>query len=157
MKKGRCGTMTHDYKRHGTTTLFAALDVLEGRVIGQCMARHRHQEFIRFLNKINRETPAGLELHLMDRRSRRHHRKGPARETGVRVDPLDRMPDAMGIRRQTVEHPFGTLKAWMGATHFLTRTLDKVRTEMSLHVLAYNLKRMIAIFGAGPLIAAIRT
>ena len=55
MKKGRCGTMTHDYKRHGTTTLFAALDVLEGRVIGQCMARHRHQEFIRFLNKINRE------------------------------------------------------------------------------------------------------
>ena len=65
MKKGRCGTMTHDYKRHGTTTLFAALDVLEGRVIGQCMSRHRHQEFIRFLNKINRETPAGRELHLI--------------------------------------------------------------------------------------------
>ncbi len=71
-------------------------------------------------------------------------------------DRLDRMPDAMGVRRQTVEHPFGTLKAWMGATHFLTRTLDKVRTEMSLHILAYNLKRMIAIFGAGPLMAAIR-
>jgi transposase len=70
---------------------------------------------------------------------------------------LDRMPDAMGVRRQTVEHPFGTLKAWMGATHFLTRTLDKVRTEMSLHVLAYNLKRMITIFGVGPLMAAIRT
>src|SRR5438874_12859320 len=63
---------------------------------------------------------------------------------------LDRMPEAMGVRRQTVEHPFGTLKAWMGATHFLTRTLDKVRTEMSLHVLAYNLKRMIRIFGVGP-------
>jgi hypothetical protein len=60
-------------------------------------------------------------------------------------DRLDRMPDAMGVRRQTVEHPFGTLKAWMGATHFLT--LDKLRTEMSLHVLAYNLKRMITIFG----------
>src|SRR5271170_709784 len=72
-------------------------------------------------------------------------------------DRLDRMPEAMGVRRQTVEHPFGTLKAWMGATHFLTRTLDKVRTEMSLHVLAYNLKRMIAIFGVGPLMAAIRT
>jgi transposase len=72
-------------------------------------------------------------------------------------DRLDRMPEAMDVRRQTVEHPFGTLKAWMGATHFLTRTLDKVRTEMSLHVLAYNLKRMIAIFGAGPLMAAIRT
>ena len=65
MKKGRCGTMTHDYKRHGTTTLFAALDVLKGRVIGQCMARYRHQEFIRFLNKIDRETPAKRELHLI--------------------------------------------------------------------------------------------
>jgi Transposase DDE domain len=72
-------------------------------------------------------------------------------------DRLDRMPEAMSVRRQTVEHPFGTLKAWMGATHFLTRTLDKVRTEMSLLVLAYNLKRMITIFGAGPLMAAIRT
>jgi len=69
---------------------------------------------------------------------------------------LDHMPDAMGIRRQTVEHPFGTLKAWMGSTHFLTRTLEKVRTEMSLHVLAYNMKRMIKIFGVGPLMAAIR-
>jgi len=70
---------------------------------------------------------------------------------------LDRMPEAMGVRRQTVEHPFGTLKAWMGATHFLTRTLDKVRTEMSLHVMAYNLKRMITIFGVGQLMEAIRT
>jgi transposase len=69
---------------------------------------------------------------------------------------LDRKPDAMRIRRATVEHPFGTLKAWMGATHFKTRTLDKVRTEMSLHVLAYNLKRMIAILGAQPLMAAMR-
>ena len=69
---------------------------------------------------------------------------------------LDHMPDAMGIRRQTVEHPFGTLKAWMGATHFLTRTLPKVRTEMSLLVLAYNIKRMIKIFGVGPLMEAIR-
>jgi Transposase DDE domain len=72
-------------------------------------------------------------------------------------DRLDRMPEAMDMRRQTVEHPFGTLKAWMGATHFLTRTLDKVRTEMSLHVLAYNLKRMTTIFGVGPLMAEIRT
>ncbi len=72
-------------------------------------------------------------------------------------DRLDRMPDAMGVRRQTVEHPFGTLKAWMGATHFLTRTLDKVQTEMSLHVSAYNIKRVIAIIGVGPLMAAIRT
>jgi Transposase DDE domain/Transposase domain (DUF772) len=69
---------------------------------------------------------------------------------------LDQKPDAMRIRRATVEHPFGTLKAWMGATHFRTRTLDKVRTEMSLHVLAYNLKRMIAILGVHPLMAAMR-
>lgn len=65
MKKGRCGTMTHDDKRHGTTTLFAALNQLDGTVIGDCMPRHRHQEFIRFLKKIDRETPAGLALHLI--------------------------------------------------------------------------------------------
>ena len=59
MKKGRAGTLTHDYKRNGTTTLFAALNVLDGRVIGQCMQRHRHQEFIRFLNRIERDVPAG--------------------------------------------------------------------------------------------------
>jgi hypothetical protein len=70
---------------------------------------------------------------------------------------LDHMPDAMGIRRQIVEHPFGTLKLWMGSTHFLTKTLAKVRTEMSLHVLAYNMKRMIQILGAGALMEAIRT
>jgi transposase len=65
MKKGRCGTMTHDYKRNGTTTLFAALSMLDGKVIGDCMARHRHQEFIRFLNKIDSETPTELSLHLI--------------------------------------------------------------------------------------------
>jgi len=65
MKKGRCGTQTHDYKRNGTTTLFAALSMLDGKVIGDCMPRHRHQEFIRFLKKIDSETPAGLDLHLI--------------------------------------------------------------------------------------------
>ena len=65
MKKGRCGTMTHDYKRNGTTTLFAALNVLEGSVIGHCMPRHRHQEFLKFLRQIDRETPPGLDLHLI--------------------------------------------------------------------------------------------
>jgi len=65
------------------------------------------------------------------------------------------MPEAMGVRRQTVEHPFGTLKAWMGPTHFLTRTRDKVRTEMSLLVLAYNIKRMITILGVGSLMASL--
>ena len=69
---------------------------------------------------------------------------------------LDKTPDAMSIRRRTVEHPFGTLKAWMGSTHFLTRTLDRVSTEMSLHVLAYNLKRVMNILGTRALIQAIR-
>lgn len=69
---------------------------------------------------------------------------------------LDRRPDAMRIRRKIVEHPFGTIKDWMGATHFLTRTLPRVRTEMSLHVLAYNLKRAMKILGIGELIAAMR-
>jgi transposase len=65
MKKGRCATMTHDYKRHGTTTLFAALDILEGTVIGRCMQRHRHQEFIRFLNTVEREVPADKAVHVV--------------------------------------------------------------------------------------------
>ena len=65
LKKGRCGTMTHDYKRHGTTTLFAALDVASGKVIGQCMPRHRHQEWLRFLRRIDAETPKHLDVHLI--------------------------------------------------------------------------------------------
>ena len=78
-------------------------------------------------------------------------------------DVLDRMqqrlnvwPNPMRLRRQTVEHPFGTLKAWMGATHFLTKSLPRVKAEMSLHVLAYNIKRVIAILGIDGLMAAIR-
>lgn len=65
LKKGRAGTMTHDYKRHGTTTLFAALNVATGKVIGSCMKRHRHQEFLRFLRAIDRATPKRLDLHLI--------------------------------------------------------------------------------------------
>ena len=65
MKKGRAGTMTHDYKRHGVTTLFAALDVLEGKVIGQCMKRHRHQEFIRFLNVIDAKVAKKKTVHVI--------------------------------------------------------------------------------------------
>jgi Transposase DDE domain len=69
---------------------------------------------------------------------------------------LEGAPEAMKLRRQTVEHVFGTLKAWMGSSHFLTRTLPRVRTEMGLQVLAYNLKRAIKILGAGPLMAAMK-
>jgi len=65
MKPGRAGTMTHDYKRNGTTTLFAALDVLSGSVIGQCLPRHRHVEFLTFLRTIDRQVPKGLQIHLI--------------------------------------------------------------------------------------------
>ena len=65
LKKGRCGTMTHDYKRNGTTTLFAALDVLEGKVIGECHARHRHQEFLKFFRRLDREFPKEKDLHVI--------------------------------------------------------------------------------------------
>ncbi len=70
---------------------------------------------------------------------------------------LDRTPEASRLRRQTVEHPFATLKAWMGSTHFLTKTLPRVSTEMSLHVLAYNLKRVLQIFGVQSLMKAMAT
>jgi transposase len=65
IKKGRCGTMTHDYKRNGTTTLFAALEMLQGKVIGQCYQRHRHQEFLRFLRTLDQEFPGEVPLHLI--------------------------------------------------------------------------------------------
>ena len=65
LKKGRCGTLTHDYKRNGTTTLFAALNVLDGQGVGECHARHRHQEWLKFLRRLDREFPAVLKLHLV--------------------------------------------------------------------------------------------
>src|ERR1700751_5558037 len=78
LKKGRCGTMTHDYKRNGTTTLFAALNVWEGGVIGRNMQRHRHQEFIRFLNAVEAEVPAGKIVHvILDNYAARQHPKVP--------------------------------------------------------------------------------
>ncbi len=69
---------------------------------------------------------------------------------------LDQRPDAMRVRRRTAEHPFGSIKTWMGATHFLTRTPRRVGAEMSLQILAYNMKRVIAIKGASELVSAVR-
>lgn len=85
MKPGRCGTMTHDYKRHGTTTLFAALDTMEGKLIGKCMARHRHQEWIKFLKLIDQQTPADLDLHLIVDNYATH--KHPAVKSWVKRHP----------------------------------------------------------------------
>jgi len=72
MKPGRADTMTHDYKRNGTTTLFAALSMLDGRVVGQCLPRHRHQEFLKFLRTLDREFPEELDLHLIVDNYRTH-------------------------------------------------------------------------------------
>ena len=69
---------------------------------------------------------------------------------------LEQTPEAMRIRRRTVEHPFGTIKAWMGHTHFLMRNLPNVKTEISLHIPAYNMKRVMAVLGTKPLMEAIR-
>src|SRR5271165_1703106 len=91
MKKGRCATMTHDYQRHGTTTLFAAPDILEGKVIGRCMQRHRHQEFIRFLNALERQGPADKAVHVvLDNYATHKHPKGArlARTPSARHLPL---------------------------------------------------------------------
>jgi hypothetical protein len=88
-----------------------------------------------------------------ERRVTRWEHEGLLEEMQVR---LDLAPDMMRIRRQTVEHPFGTIKAWMGATHFLTRAIKRVSTEMSLHVLAYNMKRVIKLLGSETVMQAIR-
>ena len=79
MYKGRGGTLTHDYKRNGSTTLFAALNVASGEVIGQCLPRHRHQEYLRFLKLIDQSTPAGLDLHLIVDNYRTHKHKRATR------------------------------------------------------------------------------
>ena len=84
------------------------------------------------------------------------HALGTRARCRCRAGASGQNPDAMRTRRETVEHPFGTLKMRMGATHFLMKTLPKVATEMALHVLAYNLTRVMNIFGIKPLLAAIR-
>ena len=84
MKKGRAGTMTDDDKRNGTTTLFAALNVATGHVIGQCMKRHRHQEWLKFLRTIDRNTPQGLALHLIaDNYATHKHAKAKVGWSGI--------------------------------------------------------------------------
>jgi hypothetical protein len=111
MKKGRCATMTHDYKRHGTTTLFAALDILESTVIGRCMQRHRHQEFIRFLNTVEREVPADKAVHVVldNYATHKHpkvrdwlarHRRFTGRRTAGR--------DILRVRRRGPSQAFGS-------------------------------------------------
>ena len=95
LKKGRAATMTHDYKRNGTTTLFAAFDVLEGKVIGRCMQKHRHQEFIRFLNQIETKVPVGKIVHVILDNYEGHEAAG--------LGPHDQAP--LGVVREVVHKP----------------------------------------------------
>ena len=118
MKQGRCATMTHDYKRNGTTTLFAALDVLDGKIIGRCMQRHRHQEFIRFLNTIEAEIPAGKIIHVvLDNYGTHKHAKNLPREGGF-------APGSSGIPR-FVFHYTPTSASWLNAVEGFFAKFDQ--------------------------------
>ncbi len=107
LKKGRLGTMTHDYKRHGTTTLFAALNVLDGTVIGRNMQRHRHQEFMRFLNAIEAEVPAGKMVHvILDNYAAHKHPRSAPGSTGTSASSsTSREPHAPGSMRSRASSP----------------------------------------------------
>ena len=98
MKKGRAGTITHDYIRNGTTTLFAALNILDGSVVGQCMQRHRHQELLRFLNRLEREIPAGKIVHVvLDNYASHKHPRSWRGWPGIHVGPsTSRRPQPRG-------------------------------------------------------------
>ena len=135
LKKGRCGTMTHDYKRHGTTTLFAALNVLDGTVIGRNMQRHRHQEFIRFLNAIEAQVPAGKVIHaIIDNYAAHKHPK-------VRAW-LDRHP------RWTF-HFTPTSCSWLNAVEGFFAKLAKRRLKRGVFRSVADLQAAINRFIAG--------
>jgi transposase len=140
MKKGRCGTMTHDYIRNGTTTLFAALNVLDGKVIGRCMQQHRHQEFIRFLNTVEAAVPAGKLVHaIADNYATHKHPK---------------------VREWLVRHPRWTFHftptsaSWLNAVEGYFATLTKRRLKrgvfQSIVELQAAIKRFLAETNANP-------
>ena len=107
MKKGRGATLTHDYKRNGTTTLFCALNVLDGTVVGRNMQRHRHQEFIRFLNALERDVPAGKVVHVILDNYAAHKTPEVRRWlSGIRGGPsISRRPRARGSMRSKASSP----------------------------------------------------
>jgi len=132
IKKGRCGTMTHDYKRNGTTTLFAALDVLQGRVVGQCFERHRHQEFLRFLRRLDGEFPAPTALHLvLDNYGTHKHPKVKAW--------LERHP-------RFVPHFIPTSSSWLNLVERWFGELTSKRIRRGSFVSVPDLKRAIDEF-----------
>ena len=132
MKKGRAGTMTHDYKRNGTTTLFAALNVLDGTVIGRNMQRHRHQEFIRFLNAVEAKVPAGKRIHaIVDNYATHKHLK---------------------VREWLARHPRWTFHftptsaSWLNAVEGFFATLTKRRLKRGVFRSVVDLQAAINRF-----------
>ena len=130
LKPGKCGTMTHDYKRHGVTTLFAALNVRDGTVLGRCMAQHRHQEFIRFLNAVERAVPAGKLIHaIADTYATHKHPK-------VRAW-LERHP-------RWVFHFTPTSASWINAVEGFFSTLTRQRLKRGVFRSVADLEQAIA-------------
>ena len=130
LKKGRCGTMTHDYKRNGTTTLFAALDIAQGGVIGRCMQRHRHQEFIRFLNAVETQVPARKQIHaIVDNYATHKHPK---------------------VRQCLARHPRWTFhftptsSSWLNAVEGFFAKLEKRRLKRGIFLSVVDLQQSIA-------------
>jgi transposase len=129
IKRGRCGTMTHDYKRHGTTTLFAAIETLEGHVIAECMPRHRHQEWIKFLSKIDLETPADLALHLIADNYATH--KHPKVQSWLKRHPRFHM------------HFIPTSSSWLNIIERFFRDLTDKRIRRGAFTSVENLQKAI--------------
>jgi transposase len=132
LKKGRAGTMTHDYKRNGTTTLFAAMNVLDGTVIGRNMQRHRHQEFIRFLNAVEREVPAGKLIHVILDNYAAH--KHPAVRAWLARHP------------RWVFHFTPTSASWLNAVEGFFAVLTKRRLKRGVFRSVYDLQSAINRF-----------
>ncbi len=132
MKKGRAGTMTHDYKRNGTTTLFAALDTLQGRVVGECHERHRHQEFLKFLRRLNTEFPGDVPLHLvMDNYGTHKHAKV---QSWLKRNP------------RFVPHFVPTSSSWMNLVERWFGHLDKKAIRRGVFLSVADLKTSIEAF-----------
>lgn len=132
LKKGRCGTYTHDYKRNGTTTLFAALDILEGTVIGQCHARHRHQEWLKFLRRLDRAYPGDLALHLVMDNDGTH--KTPEVQTWLAKHP------------RFICHFVPTSSSWLNMIERWFRELTDKRIRRGVFHSVPDLERAIAEF-----------
>jgi len=140
LKKGRCGTMTHDYKRNGTTTLFAALELAQGKVIGQCYARHRHQEFLKFLKRLDAEFPIEMKLHLvMDNYGTHKH---PIVQSWLRRHP------------RFVPHFVPTSSSWLNLVErwFGELTGKRIRRGvfMSVDDLIAAIEKYVAVWNTNP-------